>query len=148
MNIFLCRTNFLILPSYFFYTIISSIICILFYLLNFTASLAQTIPIQNIQKDSANISLQRNQSQQQKVYPNVIYNAKRTIDIICSSKMEGRGYVNDGEELAASYIVEQFDKIGLLKYKSSYFQSFNLKSVNIFPKKNTIKIKNRHFCSR
>jgi hypothetical protein len=100
---------------------------------------------QNIQKDSTNTLVQKTESKNKILYPNSINNAKKTINILCSPKMQGRGYANKGERLAANYIVEQFEQIGLLKYKSSYFQSFNLKSVTIFPKKIQLKSKKQTF---
>jgi hypothetical protein len=78
-------------------------------------------------------------NQNKQLYPRITTDIKNTINILCSEKMQGRGYVNKGEQLAANYIAEQFEQIGLLKYKSSYFQSFNLKSVNTFPKKVQLK---------
>ncbi|WP_338765528.1 M28 family peptidase [Bernardetia sp. ABR2-2B] len=95
----------------------------------------------SIEKDTLHLLSQESQ----KTYPQVTKNAKNTIDILCNPKMQGRGYVNNGEQLAAGYIARQFEQIGLLKHKSSYFQSFNLKSVNTFPKKVQLKSKKYNF---
>ncbi len=53
------------------------------------------------------------------------------IDTLSSSYMSGRGYVNKGDEKAATYIKSQFEKWGLLKFQSDYFQSFSF-PVNTF----------------
>lgn len=111
----------------FCYTITLSIIYILFFVLIPISSFGQEI------------------KSQKKEYPNLINNAKSTINTLCSPKMQGRGYANQGEKRAANYLADQFEKIGLLKYKGSYFQSFNLKSVNIFPKKIQLKSKTHTF---
>lgn len=124
------------------YTIAISIIFICFFVLNPLLALAQEASNQDIQTEKIQALSEENNK---KLYPNILNNAKRTINILCSPQMQGRGYVNKGEQLAASYIAEQFKEIGLLKYKSSYFQSFNLKSVNTFPKKIQLKSKNYTF---
>ncbi|MES2798682.1 MAG: M28 family peptidase [Bacteroidota bacterium] len=51
---------------------------------------------------------------------------------LCSPEFQGRGYVNKGDSIAAEYIAGEFTKLGLKKYKKSYFQSFFL-DVNTFP---------------
>lgn len=118
----------------------SSIICILFFLSVTTSSFAQdNIGQKNLTNDSINILPKDSQNQEKKSYPSILTSTKSTINILCNPKMQGRGYVNKGEQLSANYIAEQFEQIGLLKYKSSYFQSFNLKSVNTFPKKIQLK---------
>lgn len=78
-------------------------------------------------------------------HTNVIKSAKNTISELCSPKMHGRGYAYSGEQIAAQYIASEFERIGLLKYKGNYFQSFNLKSVNTFPKKVQLKSKEKNF---
>jgi len=149
-RIFSLYSNVFLINYYqFCYTILSSIICILFFFFFFsitTSVFAQDSRIEKkIKKDSISNISKEIQSQKKKNYPNLISDAKNTINILCSPKMEGRGYVNKGEQLAASYIARQFEQIGLLKYKSSYFQSFNLKSVNTFPKKIQLKSKKNTF---
>lgn len=135
----LFSSDFLTTYNNFYYMIISGTICMSCFVINPTLSVAQDNLIQNKQNNLANIPTQENQNQEKKQYPNIMDNAKKTINVFCSPKMQGRGYVNKGEQIAANYIAEQFEQIGLLKYKSSYFQSFNLKSVNTFPKKIQLK---------
>ena len=53
---------------------------------------------------------------------------------LCSPAFHGRGYVNQGDSIAAAYISQHFKKIGLLPIQGSYFQSFSF-SVNTFPGK-------------
>jgi aminopeptidase YwaD len=60
--------------------------------------------------------------------------AKPIIDTLCSKKMAGRGYVNNGLGLAKDYLVAQFQQIGLNSFENNYLQSFNF-NVNTFPTK-------------
>jgi len=53
---------------------------------------------------------------------------------LCSPAFHGRGYVNQGDSIAAAYISEHFEKIGLSPIQGSYFQAFSF-SVNTFPGK-------------
>jgi hypothetical protein len=143
--IFLLSTIFLITFYRFSYTMNTGIICMLFFISSATLSSAQDNLNQNTQKDSTNTALQQIKNKNKKLYLNIVNNAKNTINILCSPKMQGRGYVNKGEQLAANYIANQFEQVGLLKHKNSYFQSFNLKSVNTFPKKIQLKSKKQNF---
>ncbi len=59
---------------------------------------------------------------------------RNIIDTLSSKYMSGRGYVNKGDEKAANYIKSQFEKWGLLKFQTDYFQTFNI-SINTFPGK-------------
>ncbi len=58
---------------------------------------------------------------------------KKVVSDLCSRKMAGRGYVENGDKKAAKYIINQFKKIGLKPIKGSYSQSFQF-PVNTFPK--------------
>lgn len=58
--------------------------------------------------------------------------AKEIVSTLASSDFHGRGYVSEGDKLAADYIGTQFEKIGLESFKKNYFQKFSL-SVNTFP---------------
>jgi hypothetical protein len=53
---------------------------------------------------------------------------------LCSPDFHGRGYVNQGDSIAAAYISQHFRKIGLSPIEGSYFQSFSF-PVNTFPGK-------------
>ncbi len=52
--------------------------------------------------------------------------AKRITQHLCSKELQGRGYVNHGDSIAARFIENEFSKIGLhyLPNQTSYFQSF------------------------
>ena len=58
---------------------------------------------------------------------------------LCSPQFHGRGYVSNGDGIAANYIAETYEKIGLLKTNQSYFQSFKF-PVNSFPGSLSLKI--------
>jgi aminopeptidase YwaD len=62
---------------------------------------------------------------------------KKTIDRLSDSSMHGRGYVLDGDQLAANYIASELKQKGLSKFKNSYFQKFKL-PVNTFPGKTLV----------
>jgi hypothetical protein len=59
---------------------------------------------------------------------------RRHIARLCAPDMHGRGYEQQGEKVAANYISAEFEKIGLEKFGTSYFQNYTI-SVNTFPKK-------------
>ena len=67
---------------------------------------------------------------------------RATIDLLCAPAMHGRGYVKQGERLAANYLAQQFTQIGLQSFGTSYFQPFTL-SINTFPKKIVLKLDDR-----
>lgn len=46
------------------------------------------------------------------------------IDEICSSKYFGRGYVNNGDSIAAVFLSSEFNNIGLKKFGDSYYQEY------------------------
>lgn len=58
--------------------------------------------------------------------------ARLIVDTLSSPSFHGRGYVNEGEQLAAEYIRNQFEQIGLEPIKKKYFQTFST-AVNTFP---------------
>lgn len=58
--------------------------------------------------------------------------ARNIIDTLTSPSMYGRGYVNNGDHIAADYIGSQFEKFGLKFFEEGYFQPFTL-SINTFP---------------
>ena len=60
--------------------------------------------------------------------------ARRITEILCSPEFHGRGYVNRGDSIAAAFLSEEFQKLGLKPLGNSYLQSFEL-SVNTFPGK-------------
>lgn len=58
--------------------------------------------------------------------------AREVIRKLSSEEMKGRGYVDRGDAVAASFIADEFEKAGLQKYSKSYFQKFTT-PVNSFP---------------
>ncbi len=58
--------------------------------------------------------------------------AQRVINDLAAPDMHGRGYVSDGERIAASYISREYKKLGLKKISPKYFQPFDI-TVNTFP---------------
>ena len=68
--------------------------------------------------------------------------ARYIIDSLASPAMFGRGYVNNGAEIAAKFISNEYSKLGLKSFDSNYYQPFHI-SVNTFPGKIKLKINNR-----
>ncbi|QHT69113.1 M28 family peptidase [Rhodocytophaga rosea] len=64
---------------------------------------------------------------------------KKNIDTLCSPAMHGRGYVNKGDLVAASFIGEQFRQMGLKSFGTTFLQYFPL-DINTFPKKVKLQI--------
>jgi aminopeptidase YwaD len=58
--------------------------------------------------------------------------ARNIVDTMASEQMQGRGYLQNGDKLAANYLRSQFQKQGLNALQPNYYQLFNL-SVNTFP---------------
>lgn len=50
--------------------------------------------------------------------------ARSVIEELCSEKMAGRGYVDEGDEKAANYIRNEFERIHLKAFPSGYRQEF------------------------
>lgn len=59
--------------------------------------------------------------------------ARKIIDTLASESFHGRGYVNNGNGLAANFIAEIYDSLGLEKISDSFFQDFNIE-INTLPK--------------
>lgn len=57
---------------------------------------------------------------------------RRILEVLTAPDMHGRGYVQDGDSLAAEWIAAQFRAIGLKPVKDTYFQPFHF-AVNTFP---------------
>jgi aminopeptidase YwaD len=58
--------------------------------------------------------------------------ARQVITDLTSEAMHGRGYVNNGDALAAAYMKAAFQKCGLKSFNPDYYQKFAF-SVNTFP---------------
>ncbi|MGI4761425.1 MAG: VanZ family protein [Janthinobacterium lividum] len=60
--------------------------------------------------------------------------ARRTIEVLAAAPMHGRGYVQQGEHLAAAYLRGRLRQLGLAPLAPDYTQPFTL-DVNTFPGK-------------
>jgi aminopeptidase YwaD len=58
--------------------------------------------------------------------------ARRTIEVLASPKLHGRGYVQQGEHLAAAYLRGRLRQLGLQPLAPDYTQPFTL-GINTFP---------------
>ena len=65
--------------------------------------------------------------------------ARRIIDTLASPSMEGRGYVNGGDRKAAVFISNEFEKDGLKRFGTDYYQKFAI-AVNTFPGKVNVRM--------
>lgn len=52
--------------------------------------------------------------------------ARSIIDTLASSSMHGRGYVNNGDKIASTFIHAEFKKDDLKSFGNNYFQTFHL----------------------
>lgn len=64
---------------------------------------------------------------------------RRITKQLCSPEFHGRGYVHKGDSLAADYLVEEFQKLGLEPFKNDYLQHFTIEGVNRFPRQMSVK---------
>src|SRR5688572_20465007 len=64
---------------------------------------------------------------------------KSVIEKLCSSELKGRGYVGNGDKLAAEFLAAEFEKSKLKKYSKTYFQKYTT-PVNSFPGKLSLKL--------
>jgi aminopeptidase YwaD len=60
------------------------------------------------------------------IFPQDVKYAHNIIDSLCSEHMHGRGYVNKGQEIAATFIAGEFTKDSLVFFGENYFQKFSL----------------------
>lgn len=58
--------------------------------------------------------------------------AKQIIMVLTAPGMHGRGYVNEGDQLAAAYMKQAFQQFGLKSFTPDYYQKFSF-PVNTFP---------------
>jgi hypothetical protein len=65
--------------------------------------------------------------------------AKTIISKLSATSMKGRGYVENGDRIAADFLREEFANAGLKKFSKSYFQSFTT-PVNSFPGAMVLKV--------
>jgi len=69
----------------------------------------------------------------------VVDYAREVVNTLASDEFKGRGYVGNGDKLAADYIRNEFKEIGLKSFSKNYTQSFTT-PVNTFPNKLTLKL--------
>ncbi len=69
----------------------------------------------------------------------VLEYAKEVVGTLASDEFKGRGYVEEGDKLAANYIRSEFKKIGLKPYSNNYSQIFST-PVNTFPNAISLKL--------
>jgi hypothetical protein len=58
---------------------------------------------------------------------------RRITQQLCAPEFHGRGYVNKGDSIAANYLVEEFQQLGLEPFNGEYLQPFIIDQVNSFP---------------
>jgi hypothetical protein len=68
--------------------------------------------------------------------------ARETVNILASDSLKGRGYVDNGDKLAADFIRSEFENFGLKKFNNNYYQEFET-SVNTFPDPQSVVIKGK-----
>lgn len=66
------------------------------------------------------------------------------VDKLCSNEFHGRGYVNQGDGVAADYLKANFQKLGLESMGDSFFQSFTM-PVNTFPNDISLSVDGKSF---
>lgn len=72
-------------------------------------------------------------------YSQDIAYAKEVINALTSPEMHGRGYVKKGDQKAAEYIKQEYQKLGLKPYLQDYYQQLTI-PVNTFPGKMSVKL--------
>jgi len=65
--------------------------------------------------------------------------AKSVVRTLASPELKGRGYVENGNLLAADYLSGEYKNIGLEPLEKSFYQKFNI-PVNTFPGELSVKI--------
>ena len=63
--------------------------------------------------------------------------AREAVNILASDSLKGRGYVDNGDKLAANFIRSEFEKFGLKNFNNSYYQEFET-PVNTFPDEQSV----------
>ncbi|MCB0805172.1 MAG: M28 family peptidase [Bacteroidales bacterium] len=66
------------------------------------------------------------------IYSQDLQYVKESVQILSDSSMHGRGYVQNGDGLAATFIRNEMKKAGLKSYSNNYFQHFAM-PINTFP---------------
>ena len=62
-----------------------------------------------------------------------IEEVRRITETLCSEEFHGRGYYERGDSIAAAFLAEEFEKIGVNPYKKQeYLQRFTIQGINSF----------------
>jgi hypothetical protein len=69
----------------------------------------------------------------------LLLGAKQTVKALSAPEMHGRGYIKNGDKVAAEYIANSFKKLGLKQFNDSYFQKFPI-NINVFPRRLRLKV--------
>ncbi|MFZ4399201.1 MAG: M28 family metallopeptidase [Bacteroidales bacterium] len=72
--------------------------------------------------------------------------AHYVIDTLCSPTFHGRGYTNQGDTKAATFIANEFAKMRLKKFRENYFQEYQL-STNTLSKEMKVVIDNKELAA-
>ncbi|WP_070138379.1 M28 family metallopeptidase [Crocinitomix algicola] len=59
--------------------------------------------------------------------------AKIILDSLCSDRYDGRGYVNDGDNRSADFIIKELKNIGVKPFKKRGYEQHYFLNVNTFP---------------
>lgn len=59
--------------------------------------------------------------------------AKQLLDSLCSERYDGRGYVNNGDNKAADFIIRELKSIGVQPFRKKSFEQTYSFNVNTFP---------------
>jgi len=73
--------------------------------------------------------------------------SRKVIDTLASPTMQGRGYTNNGDKLAAAFIKNEFIADKLNAFGNDYYQHYTL-SINTFSGKMEMMIDGKKTCSR
>jgi len=65
--------------------------------------------------------------------------ARQHIQMLCSPDFHGRGYVQNGDRIAANYIAMELKRLSVKAFNENYFQEFTL-NVNTFPSKLEVEV--------
>ena len=75
----------------------------------------------------------------QDLHSQVLPYAKEVVKTLSSEEFKGRGYVEDGDKIAADFIAGEFKKFGLKPFGENYLQEFQF-HVNTFPGTTSLKL--------
>lgn len=77
------------------------------------------------------------------LYSQDIEYAKRLIDTLSSPRFKGRGYVNNGDRLAATFLAKEFEKAGLERFNLDFRQVFSIK-INTLPSHADVRVNGKN----